>query len=245
MAKTETKKKEPKDDKTKQKRHIGGSILILPEDIWRTIHIELQVTSKLAASIPKTEEEIRKMLESRMPTVKPADAIPIDALTKQVAREVAPEDTEDEEQEREFGWATFKSDEHGLYFEGRAVRGHIKDCATQVAGFFPDLRGFKAKVSNRVYIATERLHLGKKKIDGTEKRFVHAMTPRGQRNSIKYIDYVEKPRLAFDLKLMKDGVINEDHLKTIFAYGAQHGIGQERSQGWGTYTLEVFEPLED
>jgi hypothetical protein len=117
-----------------------------------------------------------------------------------------------------------------------------KDGATQVSRFI-DMTAFKSKVANKVYVMTERIRLGKDKPDGTIQRFVQAITPKGPRSSIKHIDYVVAPRLSFHLKVLDDGVITEDHLRLIFEYGAVHGIGQERSQGFGRYTLEVFERI--
>jgi hypothetical protein len=41
--------------------------------------------------------------------------------------------------------------------------------------------------------------------------------------------------------VLDDGIITEDILKAIFEYGSIHGLGQERSQGWGRYTYEIKE----
>ena len=109
-----------------------------------------------------------------------------------------------------------------------------------MAGFF-EMPAFRSKVANKVYVMTDRIRLGKMEPDGTIQRFIQAITPKGPRSTIKYIDYVMAPRLSFDLNVLDDGVITEEHLRTIFEYGAVHGIGQERSQGFGRYTLEVFE----
>jgi hypothetical protein len=89
--------------------------------IWRDYHVELQVTNELAAGLPKTEKEIEGMLERRMPGKKPVDAIPLEELVAKVSEEVGI----DEEGDKEPQWATFPGDEHGLYYEGRCVRGHL------------------------------------------------------------------------------------------------------------------------
>ena len=77
--------------------------------------------------------------------------------------------------------------------------------------------------------------------DGTEQRFVQVMTRQGPRSTIKYIDYLEKPTLNFQLKVLEDGIITEEILTSIFEYGAIHGLGQERSQGWGRYEFTITE----
>ena len=79
------------------------------------------------------------------------------------------------------------------------------------------------------------------KVDGTEQRFIQVMTRQGPRSSIKYIDFVDSPAFSFRLKLLDDKVFAQEHIETVFEYGALHGIGQERSQGWGRYAAAVIE----
>jgi hypothetical protein len=67
------------------------------------------------------------------------------------------------------------------------------------------------------------------------------MTRQGPRSTIKFIDYLEKPTLSFHLNVLDDGVITPTILNSIFEYGSVHGLGQERSQGWGRYTFTITE----
>ena len=204
--------------------------------MWKRYMVELQVKGKFAAALPKTPEEVQQMLQHRTPTKPPSDFIQLDDLAKQVVEEVGAD-------EPEFGWATFKRNENGLYYEGRCVRGHIKDCALQVARFFPDTKAFKAKVANKVYVETDIIPLGKNEPDGYEQRFIQVMTRQGPRSTIKFIDYIESPIIAFSLRVLEDGVITEEMLRAIFEYGGTHGLGAERSQGWGRYTLVRLEEI--
>lgn len=79
----------------------------------------------------------------------PPDVTLIDELAEQVSEQV-------EVEEEAVGWATFCRDGNGLYYEGRCVRGHIKDCASQLKNVVVT-RAFKSKVSNRVYVETDSL----------------------------------------------------------------------------------------
>ncbi|MBA7671239.1 hypothetical protein ES703_79393 [subsurface metagenome] len=92
-----------------------------------------------------------------------------------------------------------------------------------------------------MYVEPERIYLDRKEPDGSENRVVHAMTRKGPRSSLKTIDFVENAKLNFTLKVLEDGIIDRDILKAIFEYGGTHGIGQERSQGWGQYTYNLRE----
>lgn len=208
--------------------------------MWKRYGVTLEFEGRFAASIPRTKEEIAKMLEHRMPEKMPEGAVPVEELAEQVAEEVGADE------ESLPGWATFKHNDAGLYYEGRCLRGHLKDCAQQVSGMVKkDLAAFKAKFANKVYVVEDVIPLGVAEIAGTELRFVHAMTAQGPRNSLKYIDYVEKPTITFTLKVLDDGVITEDHLRMVFDYGCLHGVGQERSTGWGRYKLAALIPLDE
>jgi len=192
---------------------------------------------KFAAALPKTPEEIAGMLEHRMPTKKPAGAKQITELIDQVIEEVVEEDVAPQ-----FGGATFKHNDEGLYYEGRCIRGHLKDCATQVKSILkPEVKALKAKVANKVYVMTDVIPLGVKEIAGTEERFIQVMTPAGPRSTIKYIDYLESPKLSFRLNVLDDGIITREILEALLDYGSIHGLGQERSQGWGRYTYTLTE----
>ena len=206
--------------------------------MWRKYQVVLRFMGQFAAAIPKDPKEIRAMLENRMPKETPPGAVPIDELAIQVAEEVGADE------EIQPGWATFKKNGAGLYYEGRCVRGHLKDAAQQLGNMMKgDLTAFKAKFANRVYVVEDVIPLGKKEPDGTEMRFIQVMTRQGPRSTYKYIDYVDRPDMSFTLKVLDDKVITEEHLRMVFEYGAVHGMGQERSQGWGRYELVTLVEL--
>jgi len=225
--------------------------------MWLKYEVELRMTGYFAAALPRTREQIEKMLKNRMPDTPPADFIPIDELVDEVAERVGITTAEEgAEEELRYGWATFPRDDNGLYYEGRGVRGHLKDCANQVKdadipalkvikrGVEDQITALKAKVANKVYVMTDVIPLmvngaQAKEIAGTVQRFVQVMTARGPRSTIKFVDYLEKPVLKLQLNVLDDGVITEDILKAIFEYGSIHGMGQERSQGWGRYTFTI------
>lgn len=201
--------------------------------MWKKYRVELEFTTPFASSTPKNPKDIEAMLEARMPAKPPPDPVSIPELASQVAEEV--EATEEVER----GYATFKRDDEGLYYEARCVRAHIKDCANALQGLL-GIRALKSKVAQRVYVEPEKIYIDKTEPDGNETRIVHAMTMKGPRSSLKTIDYVTDVKLDFNLKVLDDGVINEGILRSIFEYGGTHGIGQERSQDWGRYTVAEF-----
>lgn len=205
--------------------------------MWKTYEVELEFTSPFASSAPKNPKDIKVMLEARMPAKPPEDAVPLDELSEQVAEEV------EADQEVERGYATFKKDDVGLYYEARCVRAHLKDCANQLQGFL-GVKALKSKLANRVYVEPAKIYLDKIEPDGSETRIIHAMTMKGPRSSLKTIDYVNGAKLKFTLKVLDDKVIDREILENIFKYGGNHGMGQERSQDWGKYELVQLKEVE-
>lgn len=221
---------------------------VLPIDIsqgvWASYKVTWQFDGPVGGSIPNDPKQILAMLQARAPETAPPDATPLETLAVQVAEEVgvgvdgeeAPTETHN----------TFKRDELGFYVESRAIRAHIKDLALQVSGFFPNIAGFRSKVANKVYVEESKVHL---RVNGgiaqaptaSETRYGAVMGARGPRSFIKVIEYVDSPVISFHLKLLRDGVITEDHLRAIFEYGGTHGFGPDRSLGWGRYLLTGLE----
>jgi hypothetical protein len=212
--------------------------------MWKKYEVELRFTTPFASSTPKNPKDIEAMLVARAPSEpalkKRMEAGEVITLIPELAEEVAEEVEASEQAER--GYATFKRDDKGLYYEARCVKAHIKDCANQLQGFL-EIKALKSKVANRVYVEPAKIYLGKQEPDGNETRIVHAMTMKGPRSSLKMIDYVQEPTLKFVLKVLDDGVIDEEILKAIFEYGGIHGMGQERSQDWGKYELVKLEEV--
>jgi hypothetical protein len=212
--------------------------------MWRKYEVELRFTTPFASSTPKNPKDIEAMLIARAPSElelkKRMEAGEEITQIPELAEQVAEEVKASEEVER--GYATFKRDDKGLYYEARCVKAHIKDCANQLQGFL-EIKALKSKVANRVYVEPAKIYLDKSEPDGSEVRIVHAMTMKGPRSSLKTIDYVDSPTLKFQLKVLDDGVIDEEILKAIFEYGSEHGMGQERSQDWGKYELVKLEEV--
>jgi len=210
--------------------------------MWKKYGVKLQMLGRFAASLPRTKEEIEQMLKNQEPLKPPTVFIPIPDLVEKVAKAVEVPKGEEETAELQFGWATFCRNSHGFYYEGRCIRGHLKDCANQVKNIIkPTMTALKAKVANKVYVMTDIIPLGAKDPAGTEQRFIQVMTMQGPRSTIKFIDYLDKPTLEFVLNVVDDDVITLPILQSIFEYGSIHGLGQERSQGWGRYDFTLTE----
>jgi len=184
--------------------------------MWKKYEVELRFTTPFASSTPKNPKDIEAMLVARAPSEpelkKRMEACEQIASIPELVEEVAEEVEASEQAER--GYATFKRDDKGLYYEARCVRAHIKDCANILQGF-QGIKALKSKVANRVYVEPAKIYLGKQEPDGNETRIVHAMTMKGPRSSLKMIDYVQEPALKFVLKVLDDGIIDAESVTPL------------------------------
>jgi len=215
------------------------------EAIWKIYKLGFQIDGLFGGQLPRSETEIRAMLEHRMPTKKPEDAIPVEELVDKVVSQVDVQDEDDDDYIP--SWSTFKHNvTNTLVYEGRSVRGHLKDCALQVQNFHKDVKNFRSKVVNRLYVMDDLIPLYRedgepyKEVVDTEVRYIQVMTRQGPRSAIKHIDYVMNPYFEVTIKLLNDGIINMSHIESILEYGSVHGMGAERSQGWGRYEIKQF-----
>jgi hypothetical protein len=198
--------------------------------IWKFYLVRLQFEGPFAAAIPKDPKEIRAILVGRLAAQAPPDATPADESAEPVTVDAGTDE------QALPAWSTFKRDGKGLYYEGRCVRGHLKDCARQVAWMFPTISDFKARVSNATYVMTDKIYLGKAGIEGTETRFMRM----GPQPAYRYVDYVVDPAMTFTLKLLNNGVIGRSTCGRFSSTGAPTAWARSAARGgaatsWSTW----------
>ena len=223
--------------------------------MFRNYRIGIQVNGEFGASIPHTEEAIKTMLEYRAPARKPDEVIWELVDVDAVATDMAERRNQGLEEPPEGwlpGYAGFLRDKEGIHYEGRCIRGHLKDAAFSIREMDGiNLKNFRAKFVQHIYIqrnpndAIFMYRDGDRILepDGVQQRFIQVMTRQGPRSSIKYVDYVINPTMYFTVKLLDDGVIKPEHLTMALEFGSVHGMGAERSQGWGTYDILSIEEV--
>lgn len=210
--------------------------------MFRKYRVTWKFRNEFAAGIPENPEALLAFLEARAPERRPEDAIPLEELAEQVAQEIHQPSTE-----REAALTTtFKEKNGALVYEARGVKAHIKDCASVLSKML-GITAFKAKVANRADIKPQFIPLTRNgqpitEVDGSEIRPVTTMTRLGPRTAVKIVKYVLAPELTFELLVLDDGVITEQHLRSIFQYGGNvKGAGQDRGLGWGRYDFTMEE----
>jgi CRISPR/Cas system CSM-associated protein Csm4 (group 5 of RAMP superfamily) len=154
-------------------------------------------------------------------------------------------------------WVGFKSDEGGLYIEGRIVKALLKESANIIKKIVPSrkdkknpkgvgITNFKSKVADHVFVVEKKIYLTKdgenvKKADELAERPIHVMTAQGPRNSIKRTDLVHGAEVEFTVRRVDDIAVPEKAFYAVLSYGRHVGLGADRSQGMGTFEVVSVE----
>jgi len=146
---------------------------------------------------------------------------------------------------------TFKTDETGLYIEGRQVKAMLKEAGGRL-GLGKSVKGerpsLKQDLHEALHVDEDAIHLMRDGQpltvpDGCDARPIHVMTALGPRTSIKRTDYVEQPVITFTVRVLQNVGVKEEHLMQILAFGQDLGLGADRSQGHGKFTVTAFERI--
>jgi hypothetical protein len=210
--------------------------------MWNSYQVELTAT-RLTGGFPANPRLIESWLSSKKA---PKEAL--DAAKVQLER-LAEIDLE------ETHMVVFWRDRNLVaHYESRAFKAALKEGANILKGML-DVKNFRARLAERVFVDPRiggceiRCRCGEahhpEDFFHVEERPIQVMTMQGPRTSIKRVEYALEVPISFRIRVLNDGVIQESQLKTILEYLQDNGIGADRSQGSGTYSLERFEPIGD
>lgn len=217
-------------------------------EIWTIYEVRWDFLTALCGQTPADPEIIKKWLEARQPSAKPADARSMEEINAEVMDSIERGAGE----EQQFSKLVFQRHEGALVMRGATVRAHIKDCArvlsAQYVAKVKGARAFSTRVINGVYLDPTLYWVrildqesGKQRTgaDGEREKPVHARGPRGEPiNALKCFEYINDARMEFRLMVLGESVTGKD-LNTVFQYGGVHGYAGERSEDGGRYIAEV------
>lgn len=141
-----------------------------------------------------------------------------------------------------------QEDSGGLYVESRIVKSMLKEC---IAVLYPKerwgktLKGPQGYAAERIVPAEEEIYLGRTEPDGIELHVAHLSGPKGPYSAVNYVEYVDRPRLEFTLKVLNrwEADIPANVWPEIWEYAGEFGMGAMRSQGHGRFDCERFERI--
>jgi len=150
----------------------------------------------------------------------------------------------------EKSWNGFLSDPtHGLFIDAFAVKAMFKESASMLR-ILVERRGSKQVMQHAFEIKglthEMRVYLGRAAPYGSDAGPNHVQTPRGPRNAIKKVDYVQGAELAFELWVLathgsETRHIGEKEVRAMLTFAQENGLGADRSQGRGKFSVVSFE----
>ena len=232
--------------------------------LYNYYDVRLTMNGKLMGGIPKSPDVIENWIAFHLDdthrldqlAAQTADAIGMvkpDALVATAAHQSAMQTTaltdEQLEEIKQYNWCGFHSDDNGLLLEGRCIKAMFKEAANILKKKL-NLTALKARIAERLFVLEPSIPLGVTKPDGNLESMVHAMTPQGPINALSRTDYVTAPTLAFTCKIVDEALADKDKkyqfapqalLEVLLDYGTELGIGANRSQGYGRFTVDSID----
>lgn len=257
MARPKKKEAETTDTETEEKKRVivrakqpfewNTLLKKASAEAWRKLRVEIQVRDKLLAGKPASLDAAQAMLKAR------GLEDQMDAVSEIVdpeARAAAAQKIKTDEGLCEFSRRKGKP---GIWMPSNNLKAMLKE-NWSVIGLRMKVRGSKGALAEGLFVcaadctdSAERdwIYLGEAP-NGVHQAVAHTTGPSGPVSSIKRHEYVEKPKVAFEVWIANamsvSEKISDDELAATFVHATEHGTGACRSQGFGKFdVIEVRE----
>ena len=204
------------------------------------------VVSDLHGGVPRNPDVVRSWLIAKAGWT---DELQIEAEIERIFR-VDPDQTDEQVAEKAVARKAdqhvngFKRDEHGLYLEGRQLKAGLKEAASVARGanklaktWGETRKGVLGFVAEHIQVVEDRLYLGRDEHDELHTRFVSVYRGSG----------ITVEEVCRDVKISatvtSDYKFTDQEWAMIWLTGEMQGIGASRSQGFGRYTVTVWQPV--
>jgi len=224
-------------------------------DLFSVYTMTLDFKEKLCGGIPKSEKAIEGWIRANVEDKSKLEQMVADTKESMNVDNLSESDLENLAKS---AWNGFKSDERGLYIEGRQIKSMFKESANVIKNVL-NVSAFKARIAERVFVVEDKVHLRYSGLDialadifqepsGSYEGMVHAMTAMGKISALKRVDYVEKAYITFTLKILNEKIITKDkkrldvpqYIMHLITHSQENGLGAERSQGNGKFNCSFF-----
>jgi hypothetical protein len=138
----------------------------------------------------------------------------------------------------------FKVGENGLYVEARQVKAMLKESTNILFGgerWGSTRKGPRSFLAERVFVEPDKLWVGREEPSGVELMIGHLWGPNGPRSTLGYHEFVEQPVLELTVLSVRDALTLEQWAD-IWVHAQENGFGALRSQGFGRFYLDRWEP---
>lgn len=219
------------------------------EEAWRKLKVTIQLRHWLMAGKPASLDAANAMLAARGLS----DQIEAVAdITDPELREQAAERIAIDEGLCEF---TRRPGKDGIWIPSNNIKAGFKE-NWSVLGLRMAVRGSRGALAEGIFVcgagasdmpSEERdwIRVGDAP-DGVHTGVSHTVGPKGPVSSINRKEYVERPLISFEIWIastqsVADKISDDELAKTLVHFG-EHGLGANRSQGYGKFdVVEVSE----
>lgn len=229
-------------------------------DLFTTYRIELTFTAKIMGGVPRDPKIIEGWLRSkagisdeheiRQAMLRTLTELGVNLTGAETFDELVTASEALAAQRQTNG---FKRDDQGLYIEARQVKAMLKESVNILfAGdrWGRTKKGPRSYTAERLFVAPDRIHLGRMEPDGVDMVIGHVTGPQGPRSTLAYHEYVEQASITFSIdstdaapgsKGAPTDCIDPEHWPLIWMHAEANGLGALRSQGHGQFAVTAFE----
>ncbi len=214
---------------------------------WRTLRVEIQIRDRLLAGKPAALKAADAMLRARGLDSFVAEA---EDIVDPKERAEAAEGIAKNEGLCEF---TRRENKPGIWMPSNNVKAGLKE-NWSVLGLRNEVRGSRGALAEGIFVCgpgggveSDWLFVGDRPA-GVMEAVTHTIGPQGPIAAIKRNEYVIRPLITFDLiianaKAVSDKISDDELAQTLVHYG-EHGLGANRSQGFGRFDLVSVQEVE-
>jgi hypothetical protein len=218
-------------------------------DVFRAVYrVRIRFDDRVEGGIPKDGEAMEAWLKTKgfLPDEVDAMARARRAELKAQSDDAAL-DSADAYVEEEITrtWSGFTKRDGNLVIEGRQIKAMFRECATELK-ITTSVYAFKQRLQHGFFMDDAALTRNGQPLsepDGYRTKVVHAWTKKGKIAAFSRHDYVYAGELEFTIKVIQADVVTADVLKRMLVLAEEMGLGANRSQGEGKFTVLEFEQV--
>lgn len=210
------------------------------EQHWRTIRVEIQIRDRILGGKPSSLDAAQAMLKARGMDDFVAQA---EDIVDPTARAAEAARIAQDEGKCEFSRRT---DKPGIYIPSNNIKAGLKE-NWSVLGFRNQVRGSRGAMAEGMFVVgpgntvdSDWIYIAEKP-DGVQQSVAHTTGPSGPIAAIKRNEFVIRPKLVFDIMIANANAVSDkigdDELAKTLVHMAEHGVGANRSQGYGKFDI--------
>jgi hypothetical protein len=228
------------------------------DEMWQRFAVTMTFRDRVYGGIPRQQHVFdawQRARQSKMTLVEPTAAelerglVPAAEMAERMPEEDR-EEVGELEESVEAGETIFRADAQGIFLRDFMVKDAIKE-ATQRLGYYQRLKknvdgmGLRSHLQTGVYVEPRRLYLLRDDkvltaADGSDEAQGRVPTPRGPKSILRKSEYVDRPTITFQLKMLPFKGFAEPEWRRVLMLVCEIGVGAWRSREEGKLELISF-----